>query len=292
MQSLAVCVAEAKKNNRAVGHFNVATLEQLKAVVTVAQRLAAPVIVGVSEGERAFIGVHQISALIASYRADGIELYLNADHTHTLRKAQEAAEAGFDAILFDPNQSVGGKLSLEENIAQTKEVVRVTKAIRPNILIEGELGYIGTSSEVLPALPTGVSLDARAFTTREEAVRFVEETGVDFLAPAVGNVHGIISGGNPALDIERIRAIATAVPTPLVLHGGSGVSDTDFRAAIAAGIAVIHISTELRVAWREGLAKSLNEHPNEVAPPRLEPSVIETMEQLVERRLRLFGWGQ
>ncbi len=278
-------VYEATKKKIAIGHFNVSNLEQLKAIENVVRRLQLPVIIGVSEGEREFIGIEEIAALIEAMRGEGLSVFLNADHTHSLEKVEEAARAGFDAVLFD-----GGRLPVEENIKKTKEAVKIVRSISKEIIVEGELGYIGSSSQVFKKIPEGAAIKPEDLTKPEEAMRFVKETGVDLFAPAVGNIHGMFQNApNPKLDIERIREVKSAVKIPLVLHGGSGISDEDFIRAIDAGISIIHISTELRVAWRKGLEESLKENPEEIAPYKIEPEVIEKIEKIVENRLRLFN---
>jgi fructose-bisphosphate aldolase class II len=291
MKSLRHIIEEAERRKIALGHFNVASLEQLKAIVNVVRRLNAPVIVGVSEGERDFIGVSQIAALIETYKNENLPIFLNADHTHSLDGVEEAAHAGFDSIIFD-----GAKLPLEENIKQTKEAVKIVRSISKSIVVEGELGYIGSSSEVFKELPKGAAIQPEDLTKPEEAVRYVQETKVDMLAPAVGNVHGMFQNApNPRLDIERIGEIKKALqqaegkPFPLVLHGGSGIKDKDFVAAIDAGISIIHISTELRLAWRRGLERSLKNHSDEVAPYKIMAGVILEMEKVIENRLKLFN---
>jgi fructose-bisphosphate aldolase class II len=299
MKSLRQIIEEAEKKKVAIGHFNVSNLEQFKAVAETGIKLEVPVIIGLSEGEREYFGIHHFRDLVASYNSQysrsrfnsGFWLYTNADHTHSFEKAIEAARFGFNAILFD-----GSRLPLEENIRLTKQAVAIVKRINPKILVEGELGYLGSSSEILKEVPQGAAIKPQDFTKPEEAERFVKETGVDLLAPAVGNIHGIISlkdqgqeFGNPRLDIKRIKEIRKAVNIPLVLHGGSGISDDDFLAAIDAGISIIHISTELRLVWRQTLEKALATHQDEVAPYKVLPEVLSAMEKLVERRLRLFN---
>jgi fructose-bisphosphate aldolase class II len=212
-------------------------------------------------------------------------IFLNADHTHSLAKAEEAAKAGFDAIVFDISA-----LPLEENVRQTKEAVVALKAIHPSILIEGEIGDIGTGSEIHEAAPDL----SKGLTTAEEARQFVEATGVDILAPAVGNMHGMLRSmvrgeTKKHLDIERIAEIKRAVGVPLTLHGGSGTDDDDFRRAIDAGINIVHINTELRVAWRRGLEGSLAKRPDEIVPYKILPPVVESVKEVVDSRLRLFN---
>ena len=129
-----------------------------------------------------------------------------------------------------------------------------------------------------------------ALTTPEEAARFVQETGVDMLAPAVGNFHGMVTGGtHKEINIERVRAIKAAAQVPLVLHGGSGTADETFRAAIQAGINIVHVSTELRAAWRQEVEESLKEMPTEVAPSKLLAASAEEIEKIVTQRLKLFA---
>src|SRR5215468_1652538 len=250
MDSLRHILEQAQKNGVAVGHFNVAELVLLKAVFAAAQELRVPVMVGASEGERAFMGTRQIAALVLSLREEfDFPIFLNADHTHSLAKAVEAAKAGFDSIVFDLSA-----LPFEQNVRQTKEAVEALKAINPAILVEGEIGDIGTGSEIhekAPDLSGGL-------TSPTEAKQFVESTGVDILAPAVGNMHGMLKSmvqgqTRKRLDIQRIAEIKNATGVPLTLHGGSGTDDEDLRKAIAAGINIIHVNTELRVAWRHGL---------------------------------------
>ncbi|MFA6365463.1 MAG: class II fructose-bisphosphate aldolase [Candidatus Paceibacterota bacterium] len=283
-------IKDAERRKIAIGHFNIGNLEQLKAISHVGARLNVPIIIGVSEGEREYLGVHHVVDFIRSYndehaKESGFHLFLNADHTHSLDKVREAAEAGFDAILFD-----GGKLSLEENTQQTKEAVSIIRAIDPSIIIEAELGYIGSASEIRKEIPKGAAINLEDLTKPEEAKRFVKATGIDMLAPAVGNIHGMFAHmPDPALNIERIRAIKEAVSIPLVLHGGSGNSNADFLAAIDAGVSIIHISTELRYIWRKELEEVLKEHPEEIAPYKMMPAVIAEIERVVEEKVRLFS---
>jgi len=298
MRTLPEALVDAGKRGVALGHFNVADLVGFKAVVAAARELQVPVMVGVSEGERDFIGVREIAALVRAAReVYGIELYLNADHTHSIEKVEEAARAGFDEILFDPTPILadrygasGSSKVLKENIELTKRAAATAKALAPGVVVEGEIGYIGSSSEIVAEVPP----ESLTLTTPEEAKRFVEATGVDVLAPAVGNMHGLLvsmvkGDVKKRLNIERIAAIKAAVARPLTLHGGSGTADEDFVAAIEAGVAIIHVSTELRVAWRRGVEEGLAAHPEEVAPYKLLPPAFDAIRAIVVRRLKLFN---
>lgn len=286
MKSLSEVLRQAEGNRAAVGHFNISDLVALQAVVASARELNLPVLVGVSEGERQFMGVRQVAALVKSL-SDEYEhpVFLNADHTHTLVKAEEAAKAGFDEVLVD-----GSTLPFEENVKQTKRAVEAVKSINPSIVVEGEVGYIGTSSEILDKVPEG----SGKLTTPEEATQFVDATGVDVLAPAVGNMHGLLrtmvrGDAQKRLNIERIQAIKKATGVFLTLHGGSGTNDEDFKKAIKAGINIVHINTEIRLAWRRGLEAALAKEPDAVAPYKILPGAFEAVKEVVRARLQLFN---
>ncbi len=287
MQTLIAVLQQASQRGIAIGHFNVSDLVLLKAVFTAAQQLNVPVIIGASEGERAFMGVNQIAALVRSLRDEyGFPIFLNADHTHSLAGGIEVARAKFDSIVFDLSA-----LPFEENIRKTKEAVTALKAIHPSMLVEGEIGDIGSGSEIHEVMPDP---SKKGLTTPEQAKQFVAETGIDILAPAVGNMHGMsrsmVQGQTKQhLDIERIAAIKKATGVPLTLHGGSGTDDDDFRRAIAAGITEVHINTELRVAWRRSLESSLAAKPAEIVPYKILPPVVESVKEVVMSRLRLFS---
>jgi fructose-bisphosphate aldolase, class II len=280
---------EAQSNGTAIGHFNISDLVLLKAVYASAFELKVPVIVGASEGERAFLGVAQIAALVRSIREqDGFPIFLNADHTHSLDSAIAAAKAGFDSIVYDLSA-----LPFEENVRNTKQAVEVLKNIHPAMLVEGEIGNIGTGSEIHESLPDRPN----ELSTPGQARQFVESTGVDILAPAVGNSHGMVQAmvhGNlkKRLDLERIHEIKQAAKIFLTLHGGSGTEDSDLRGAIAAGINIVHINTELRVAWRTGLEEALTQKPREIVPYKLLPVAQESVRQIVLARLGLFNQPQ
>jgi len=300
MQNLKNLIKQAEKNRVAIGHFNVSDSMTLKAIFKSAQELKVPAIIGTSEGEADFLERNLASAMVQRLRTDNkFPIFLNSDHAHSLEEVKKAVDAGYDAIIFDAS-----KLSLEENIKQTKKAVEYIRSRSKTILVEGEIGYIGGSSQILKSLPAGAAIRPEDLTKPEDAVRFVRETGVDLLAPAVGNIHGIVMGVgsdgkmqsiNPKLDIERIAAIKKALrqaqgkPVPLVLHGGSGISDNDFTAAINAGISIIHINTEIRLAWKNALEKSLTQNKEELAPYKLLNPSLEAVKSSVKSRLQLFN---
>ena len=286
MPTLREVLADAEARHIAVGHFNISNLEALWAIFHAAKAVGVPVIVGLSEGERDFVGVRQAVALVKSIREEyQYPIFINADHTYSVERVKEAIDAGFDAVIFD-----GAKLPFEENITKAKECVDYARASGRDVLVEAEVGYIGTSSKVLDAIPEGVKFDDSTLTSPEQAERFVKETGVDLFAPAVGNMHGMLRNApEPRLDIERIRKVRAAAGVPLVLHGGSGTSDEDFREAIKSGISLVHINTEIRVAFAKSLSAYLTAHPDEVAPYKIMKEPTEAMQKVIEARLRLFS---
>ena len=196
MRGLRDALEQSEKDGVAIGHFNVADWVLLKAVLAAGQELKVPVVVGASEGEREFFGVRQIVALVRSLREEcDCPIFLNADHTHSLAKAVEAARAGFDAIVFDLSA-----LPFEQNVRQTKEAVETLKTINSAILVEGEIGDIGTGSEIHEKAPDL----SKGLTSPAEAKQFVESTGVDILAPAVGNMHGMLKSMVPGTNAEAV----------------------------------------------------------------------------------------
>lgn len=286
MKTLTETLEETAGMGKALGHFNVSDWALLDGIFGAARAMNVPLLIGASEGEREFLGTRQIAAVVRSLREEFyFPVFLNADHTHSVEKALEAAEAGFDAVVFDLSS-----LPLEENIRATRQAVEALKSVRPSILIEGEIGNIGTGSEVRDEHRATNS----ALTTPAEAQQFVEETRVDILAPAVGNAHGM----SPAmargelkqhLQVERIQEIKASTNTFLTLHGASGTEDEDLTSAIRAGINIIHINTELRLAWRQGIEKSLMEQQHEVAPYKILSPVVAAVQSSATSRLALFN---
>jgi ketose-bisphosphate aldolase len=286
MATLRKILQQAEADGVAVGHFNVSDLVMLKGIFDAARGLNVPVVVGASEGERQFLGVQQVAALVKSLREEfDFPIFLNADHTHSLPSAIEAAKAGFDWIVFDVST-----LPFEENVRQTKNAVDTLKSLRPDILVEGEIGDIGSGSEIHDAAPDL----KKGLTTPAQAKQFIAETHVDTLAPAVGNMHGMLKSmvagdAKKRLDIERIRAIKAATGIFMTLHGASGTDDNDLREAIAAGMTVVHINTEVRLAWRRALDSALSKHSEEIVPYKILPAVVDSIKQAVAARLTLFS---
>lgn len=284
MKSLREYIREADAAKKAIGHFNISTVDALWGIFEAAKELGEPVIIGVSEGERRFLGVKQSVALVKSIREEyDYPIFLNADHSYSFESVKEAVDTGFDAVIFD-----GAKSPFEENVRITKQCVEYARSVNPEIIVEGEIGYIGSSSKLLDEIPQDIL--GAAMTTPEQAVEYIEKTGVDLLAPSVGNLHGMLKHSlNPALDIDLVSRIREAAKVPLVLHGGSGISDDDFQKAIQAGVAIIHINTEIRKAWRDAVRKSLQEKPDEVAPYKILAGAKEAVGKVVRERIGLFS---
>ncbi|MFB6212700.1 MAG: class II fructose-bisphosphate aldolase [Candidatus Magasanikbacteria bacterium] len=275
-------------SNKAIPHFNISNFEMMKAIDRVANKFEAPIFVGTSEGERGFLGENIAVSLVNEFSKklqDKTQLFLNADHTYSLDLVKKAARAGYDSVIYD-----GADLPFEENVEKTREAVNLAKDINSEIVVEGELGYIGKSSTLREEVPEKAEIKKDNLPEPKEAHDFVKKTGVDMFAPAVGNLHGMFSNrSNPSLKIERIQEIREAVDTPLVLHGGSGVKPEDFRRAIKAGIDIVHVSTEIRISWKKTLKTKINES-EKIAPYKIFPEVIEAMEEVMSKKMELFGW--
>jgi fructose-bisphosphate aldolase class II len=273
---------QATREHWAIGHFNVSNFEQLKAVVNSAKETQSPVMIGTSEGERNWFGLQNIVSLVEGFKKEWFNIFLNADHTKTVSAAYDAINAGYDSIHFD-----GSELDLFENISKTKQVVEYAKSKSADISVEGELGYVKGESKVSEKK---IKIDPSEYTNLEDAENFVKSTGIDRLAIAIGNIHGI-NIDEPKLDFDRIMEIRKSIPeeVSLVLHAGSGILDEDIKKTIECGISNIHISTELRVIFREGTEKSLDDNPNEYAPYKLDTEVVKAMEGLIMRKIGIFG---
>jgi ketose-bisphosphate aldolase len=282
MTTLRDYFAQAKAGGWAIGHFNFATADVLRAIVEGAQAGGAPcVMVGTSEKEAAFIGLPQAVALVRSIReASGFPVFLNADHFKSFDACKQAIDAGYDTVLYD-----GGREPHDVNVIETQRVWQYAQTKRGSYMVEAELGYLKGSSEVQETVAIGPD----DFTKPEQAADFVRRTGVERLAPVFGNIHGIVTKQDEVLDIGHLAAIAAAVPDAyLVLHGASGLSDVQVRAAIAAGITNVHFNTELRVAYQEGIKETLAKEPGQTTPYKLLARADRAVRDLVEQKTKLF----
>lgn len=272
---------KAKEGKWAIGHFNFSTEDQLKAFVETAGELKSPIMVAVSEGEAKYFGRKQAAALVKSFQETGSPVYLNADHHKSWETIKEAIDVGFDTVLID-----GSKLPYEENIKLTKKVVEYAKKKNPEMMVEGELGYLKGQSEIQES----VEISPADYTQPEQAADFVAKTGVDRLAIVFGNIHGIVTKQEEKLDIGLLKKIVKAVPgVYLVLHGASGLPAEDIKTAIAAGITNVHINTELRVAYMEALKDAIQKDPKQTTPYKLFSGSYEATKKAIKEKLELFG---
>lgn len=275
---------QAKKEQWAVPHFNFSSLSQLKGILEVAKELRAPVLVGTSEGERDFIGLAQAVALVRSYRETyDIPIFLNADHSKSFETAKAACDAGYDSIHIDVS-----KKSFEENIAETKRVVEYVKSTRPEVEVEGELGYLATESSKI--YTETIEIPEDSYTKVEEAIQYVKETGINRFAPAIGNLHGI-AANSPKIRFELIQELTSALPADLtfVLHGGSGISNGDLKQIVELGFNNVHISTEIRDAYTKGLRAYLQKNPEEISPAKYLEAAKQAMTPVVKSKLELYN---
>ncbi len=273
---------DAKEKNYAIGAFNIENLETTLGVVRAAINKKAPIILQVSETSIQYAGLKAITGIvqtIASNEAENIPIALHLDHGKTFKAVAECVRAGFSSIMMDASD-----MPLMENIILTKQAVDF--ASQKNVFVQGELGIVKGLEEV--------SIDEREklMTDPEEAEEFVTKTGVDTLAVAVGNVHGIIKmqKGNPGLDMDRLEKIHNKIPnTHLVLHGASGLPKEQIYEGINFGITIINIDTEIRMAFTKSLRDTLVRDET-IFDPRevLRPSII-AIQKVVEEKIEMFG---
>ncbi len=271
---------KAREQGYAIGAFNAANLETLKAVVQAGSNLRAPIIIESSPGETEYIGVKNLISLVNGYREEfQVPILVNLDHSHTEDQDMAAIEAGYDLIHIDASA-----LPYQENVELTSRVVKM--AHQKNLLVEGEINQI-TGSSKFHNNQVEEMQQAGQYTDPDQASDFVERTGVDTLAVFIGNVHGVYQNP-PKLDIERLKLIAKQVECFLSLHGGSGIPEDQIRAAVQTGIVKVNVNTELRMAFKQALLKSLQES-EEMAIYKLTPPAIEAVQKVVEGKIQLFG---
>lgn len=274
---------KAKQEKFAIGAFNAANIETLKAIVGASFQLKSPVIIEASAGEVGYIGDKELRALVNVYKERfNIPIFLNLDHSHNLKATSEAIDCGFDLIHFD-----GGELDYQLNIDQTKQVV--DKAHNKNLFVEGEIDHIQGSSADHRQIEASEMQQLGSYTKPEQALDFVTQTNVDILASFVGNVHGIYKS-SPVLDLELLKKISNTIPnTYLSLHGGSGISAQYITGAISSGnIVKINVNSELRIAFKETLKAEVS-GTDEIAVYKFMEPVINSVKQVVMDKMQLFG---
>ena len=233
----------AQAGRYAVGLFNTTDTDMLQAAIEAAEEARSPIIIGTAEvllpyGELALIA----PALLAAAARASVPVVVHYDHGLTFEKTMEALKLGFTSVMFDASAK-----PYDENLAETAEVVKIAHAM--GATVEGEIGHVGSAAD-------GDDAKADMYTTPEEAVAFQKATGVDALAVAIGTAHGVYKS-KPNLNLARLAEIRAALDTPLVLHGGSGLSDDDFRNTIAGGIAKVNIHTDMCIAGSKAMEASL-----------------------------------
>ena len=274
-------LTHAKKNKYAVGAFNVTNLDLIDHILDAAIESNSPVILQLAEVHFRYLNLEDIApALVSAAKKVSIPVCIHLDHGKSLKTMIRAIRAGFTSIMYD-----GSEYPLEENAARTKEVVRIANSV--DVSVEGEIGNLGGEAVgIEAAIPHEASEDM--FTRVEDADFFVKETGLDALALSIGNVHGLYKG-KPKLDFDRLKAIRDTVNIPLVLHGGSGISDDDFRKAISLGICKINFYTGISQTAVESVHKFIDEHPESISYPDLTRIAMTEVKKIALGRMEAFG---
>lgn len=263
---------KAQKEHYAVGLFNTTDTDMLEAAISAAEELNSPIIIGTAEvllpyGELKLIA----PSIIAAAKRASVPVVVHYDHGLTFERCMEALKLGFSSVMFD-----GSAGESDKNTAETREVVRIAHAM--GATVEGEIGHVGEAA-------TCDNATSDRYTTVKEATDFLNATGVDALAIAIGTAHGAYKA-KPCLDIERLKEIRANVDTPLVLHGGSGLSDDDFRNTIKEGIAKVNIFTDLCVAGENAVKKAIAENKGYLEMRNMKVNAIK---EAVKTKMRLFG---
>lgn len=276
----------ARQQHFAVGAFNIDNQETLIAIARAAQQLNSPVMIEVSQGEVDAMGLENIRDMVDNYRDEyGIEVYLNLDHSPSVESCKKAIDIGFEFIHIDISQA-DKNASEEEIISKTKEVVDYAKFT--GALVESEPHYFGGSSN-LHTEDIDYEEIKKTFSTPEGAKSFIDATGIDTFAAAIGNLHGKYPVPKQ-LDLELLEVIHRAVPdTNISLHGGSGTPLHYFEDAAKIGVTKININSDMRYVFRKTLEKVLQENPDEYAVVKLMPEVYKAVQEVVEEKITAFG---
>lgn len=267
---------KAKDEGYAVGGFNMNNLEFLQAIISACEEERSPVIVQTSEGALRYIGIEYASALVkTAAEITNVPVALHLDHGHSFEQIMQCVRHGFSSVMID-----GSRLPFEENIALVQKVVEAAHAV--GVSVEAELGRIGGTED-------NVSVDEReaSFTDPDEAEEFVERTGVDALAIAIGTAHGVYKG-KPELDFERLKAIKARLDIPLVLHGASGVPEEDVKRAVSLGINKVNINTDFMQAFTAKTREVL-EDPSIYDPRKILGPSREAIVAKVKEKIKLLG---
>ena len=268
-------LTEAQSGQYAVGFFNAVNVEMARAVIETAEEMRSPVIVGTAEVLLTAMPLERVAEyLIPMASKASVPVAVHYDHGLTFDKCMEALKLGFSSVMYDCSTA-----SYEENLSSVAEMVKICHAM--GATVEGELGHVGDNEGA-----GKLSNPSDYFTDPDVALDFIDRTGVDALAVAVGNAHGDYKFP-PKLDFDRISDIAKITGTPLVLHGGSGLADNDFREAVRRGICKVNIFTDLDKAGKAGIEKGLHVGQNTLM--NLIPYAIDAMKSVVREKITLFG---
>lgn len=267
---------EAQEGHYAIGAFNVENMEMVMAVISAAEEMNAPVIMQTTPSTIKYAGLDYFLAnvKVAASRAK-VPVVMHLDHGSSFELAAQALRAGYTSIMID-----GSHGDFESNIAVSKAVVDMCKP--SGIAVEAELGKVGGKEDDLDGGEGGL------YTDPLEAKEFVERTGVDSLAIAIGTAHGMYKG-EPKLDLERLSAIRDVVSVPLVLHGGSGIPDTKVQEAIRRGICKVNYATELRIAYTNGVNRCLKENPDTIDPKKYNKAGLDEVKNFVKEKILVCG---
>jgi fructose-bisphosphate aldolase class II len=277
--------ARARHGHYALGAFNLDNQETLKSVVFAAKAKKAPVLVEVSKGEADALGLDNVRDMVDNYKADyGVEMYINLDHSPTVEDALAGITAGFECIHIDVSQADHNATD-KEIINKTKEVVRAAKLT--GALVEAEPHYFGGSSN-LHTEKIDYAEIKKYFTKPDEARKFVEETGIDTYAAAIGNLHGHYPAPK-VLHLDLLKEIRAALDCNISLHGGSGTPGHYFIEAVKIGVTKVNINSDMRIAYRETLEKVLDDNPSEYAVVKLMDEVIAAVQKVVEAKIDTFN---
>jgi len=275
----------SRQQGFAVGAFNIDNQETLVAIARAAQKLNAPVLVEVSQGEVEAMGIENVRDLVDNYKKEyGIEMYLNLDHSPTVEACKKAIDVGYEFIHIDISQA-NHDAPEEEIIAKTKEVVEYAKFT--GALVESEPHYFGGSSNVHSEAIDYEEIK-KTFSTPESAKAFVEATGIDTFAAAIGNLHGKYPVPKE-LDLELLARIRAAIGCQISLHGGSGTPLHYFEDAAKIGVSKININSDMRYAFRTVMEAELKANPDEFAVVKLMDKVKDAVQAVVEEKIQAFG---
>ncbi len=263
---------KAQAENYAVGLFNTTDSDMLEAVIAAAEEMNSPVVIGTAEVLLPFGELKLIApSIIAAAKRAKVPVVVHYDHGLTFERCMEALKLGFSSLMFD-----GSTKSYDENIKETQEIVKIAKSFGASV--EGEIGHVGNADNEK-------DLGCDMYTTPEEADAYIKATGVDALAIAIGTAHGVYKS-KPQLNIERLKEIRSTVDTPLVLHGGSGLSDDDFKNTIKYGIAKVNIFTDLCLAGQRATKDGLEKGLDYLSTRNLK---VEYIKEAVKKKIELFG---